>query len=79
VDPTALIQQGTAAVRTFVTPEQLPGVLEAYNTAITSTFYVAASTAACGFVAGSFIQWNSVKAKEPVERGNEKSNVAGEV
>ncbi|KAF2103560.1 MFS general substrate transporter [Rhizodiscina lignyota] len=62
VNPTTLMHIGTSAVRNFVTPEQLPAVLAAYDKAITSTFYVAASASACSFFAASFAEWNSVKA-----------------
>jgi hypothetical protein len=38
VDPAAVVRAGAGAVRKIVTPEQLPGVLTAYNTALTNTF-----------------------------------------
>lgn len=38
VDPRAVIAAGAGAVRAIVPPEQLPGVLTAYNTALTNAF-----------------------------------------
>jgi MFS family permease len=63
VNGTALLHRGTADVRSFVDPKQLPAVLDAYNTAITSTFYVAAAASACSVLAALFIEWNTVKGK----------------
>lgn len=61
VDASTLLQLGTSAVRGFVTKEELPAVLAAYNKAITSTFYVAAAASACGFCAALLCEWKSVK------------------
>ena len=66
VDAAALMQLGTSAVRGAVTQEELPGVLAAYNNAITSTFYVAAAVSSCGFFFALLIEWRSVKGKKPV-------------
>jgi MFS family permease len=64
VDAPALMHLGTAAVRGFVTEEQLPAVLAAYNKAITSTFYVAAGASTCGFFAALLSEWRSVKGND---------------
>jgi hypothetical protein len=64
LDANAFLGLGTAAVRSSVSPQDLPAVIEAYNSAITSTFYVAAGASACGFLATTFLEWNSVKGKE---------------
>lgn len=63
VDAATLMSLGTAAVRDFVTLEELPGVLKAYNTAITSTFYVAAGASAFATFAALTSRWRSVKKK----------------
>ena len=70
VDPQALLGQGTAAVRQAVSPEELPAVLNAYNSGITAAFYVATGASACAFLAATFIEWNSVKAKKPEGKEN---------
>jgi MFS family permease len=68
VDAATLMHLGTSAVRDFVTKEQLPAVLAAYNKAITSTFYVAAAASACGFFVALFSEWRSVKEKVETEK-----------
>jgi hypothetical protein len=68
VDAKSLLQQGTIAVRKIVPPAELPGVLLAYNGAITSTFYVAASVSAVGFFAALLSEWNSVKPPPPAQK-----------
>ena len=52
----ALLNAGTAAVRSLVTPEQLPAVLASYNKAITATFYVAAGASAASVITSLGIQ-----------------------
>ncbi|KAH8803437.1 major facilitator superfamily domain-containing protein [Xylogone sp. PMI_703] len=66
VDISTLMSLGTAAIRDFVTPEQLPAVLEAYNAAIISTFYVSAGASAAATLAALTSEWKSVKAKKAV-------------
>src|ERR1700761_2303353 len=63
VDAKTLMHLGTSAVRGFVTKEELPAVLAAYNKAITSTFYVAAGASACSVFAALLSEWRSVKGK----------------
>jgi MFS family permease len=64
VDAPTLMRLGTSAVRNFVTKEELPAVLAAYNEAITNTFYVAAAASACGLFAALSSEWRSVKEKD---------------
>lgn len=45
----------------MVSAEHIPGVLDAYNYAITRTFYVATSVAAVAFLLSLGIRWRSVK------------------
>ncbi len=68
VDASTLLRLGTSAVRGFVTKEELPAVLAAYNKAITSTFYVAAGASACGFFAALLSEWRSVKGKDTAKQ-----------
>ena len=58
-----ILKAGSGAVRSVVTQQQLPAVLEVFNHAITSTFYVAAATSTAAFVASLFLQWKSLKGK----------------
>jgi MFS family permease len=67
VDVSTLTRLGTSAVRDFVSEAELPAVLAAYNTAITSTFYVAAGASACGVFTSLLSEWRSVKEKNVSE------------
>ncbi|KAF2429316.1 MFS general substrate transporter [Tothia fuscella] len=58
-----ILHAGAASVRQAVTAAQLPGVVDAYNTGIVSTFYVATAAAACSFMVALALQWRSVKPK----------------
>jgi hypothetical protein len=58
-----ILHVGSASIRKVVTDAQLPGVINAYNTGIVSTFYVATAAAALAFVASLGLEWRSVKAK----------------
>ncbi|KAK5052673.1 hypothetical protein LTR84_002538 [Exophiala bonariae] len=71
MDPQALLQLGTAALRKSTTPEELPAILHAFNSGITYTFYVAVSASSCAFLAASLLEWNSVKAKTPEKKAPE--------
>ncbi|KAL7803484.1 major facilitator superfamily transporter [Trichoderma aethiopicum] len=63
VDFDTVITAGVSGIRKAVKPEELPGVLDAYNLGITREFYVAA-VAAVGFFSVSWIMgWHSVKSK----------------
>lgn len=61
VDAQAVIDAGATAVRKKVSPEQLGGVLEAYNFGINHAFYLAAASAAVTFVASWGMGFGSVK------------------
>jgi hypothetical protein len=58
-----ILEAGSASVRKAVTEAQLPGVLNAYNDGIVSTFYVATAAAAAAFIIALGLEWRSVKAK----------------
>ncbi|KKP06725.1 hypothetical protein THAR02_01214 [Trichoderma harzianum] len=64
VDAEALLLAGSGAVRSIVPPESLSAVLAAYESAITSTFYLTAATSVTAFFVSFGIPWTSVKAKK---------------
>lgn len=66
VDAMRLLLTVSAAVRRTVTPQQLLGALEAFNKAITSTFYFTAGTPAATFFLACGIEWRSVQEKNLV-------------
>ena len=76
VNVQGLLHIGTSEVRGFVTKEQLPEVLAAYDRAIASTFYVAAAASACGVLAAATGEWRSVKGKKEETVDDEKGEEA---
>ncbi|KAF1951583.1 MFS general substrate transporter [Byssothecium circinans] len=61
VDVSKLLTAGTAAIMTVVKPEQIPAVLESYNTALLSPFYLGASVTAVSCVCALGLEWVNVK------------------
>ena len=68
-----ILRAGSAEARSVVSGAQLPGVLDAYNYAITSTFYVATSVAAVAFLLSLGIRWRSVKPKPQAAVSDEEA------
>lgn len=64
VDAQAVISAGATSVRKVVNPEQLKGVLEAYNVGINHAFWLAAGCSAATFVFCWGMGWGSVKKKK---------------
>jgi hypothetical protein len=69
VDPAVIIGAGAAHVREVTSPQQLPGVLLAYNKAITTAFILPIATAALAALASLGMEWKSVKGKKLVPGG----------
>lgn len=63
IDIGKLLAAGTAAIQKVVSADQLPGVLESYNTAILDTFYLGAGVTAAAFVCAFGLEWVSLKGK----------------
>ncbi|KAI9700904.1 MAG: hypothetical protein M1820_006665, partial [Bogoriella megaspora] len=61
-DPASIVQAGAGAVRYIAKPENLIEVLQAYNSAITVTFYVVVGGCTMAFAAALCMEWVSVKA-----------------
>lgn len=73
VDAGAVLGAGATAFRKIVTPEQLPGVLEAFAISFRHTFYLAVGLAFGMFVAAFGLGWYDVRKKDPVgDRDREK-------
>ncbi|KAJ5090236.1 Major facilitator superfamily domain general substrate transporter [Penicillium argentinense] len=60
-----ILSAGSAEVRSVVQEAQLSDVLDAFNYALTKTFYVAASVAALSFFLSLGMRWKSVKPPKP--------------
>ncbi|KAL3426835.1 efflux pump [Phlyctema vagabunda] len=64
VNPEVVITAGATAFRKVVAPEEIPGILEAYNLAINHNFYLAAG-AGCGILLFAWgMGWQSIKKKK---------------
>ncbi|KAK1145826.1 hypothetical protein N8T08_003772 [Aspergillus melleus] len=63
VDSEKVIAAGATMLREAVDKADLPGVLQAYNDAITQTFYISVATAAIAFFVALPVQWISVKGR----------------
>ena len=64
VDPAKVVAAGATHVRDVVTKAQLPGVLLAYNKAVTSSFALAIATSGVAFLLSFLFEWKSVKGKK---------------
>lgn len=60
-----ILNAGSAEVRIVVSKSQLSDALQAYNYALTKTFYVATAVAAVSCLISLGIQWKSVKPPKP--------------
>lgn len=64
IDPRIIIGAGATHIRQ-VTPENLlPGVLQAYNNALTQAYILAIATAGIAFCVSMLFEWKSVKGKK---------------
>ena len=63
IDPESIIQLGATNITANVPPQSLPAVILAYNTAITSTFYLAVALAGTVVVAALIMQSNTYKGR----------------
>jgi hypothetical protein len=64
VNPQIIIAAGATHIHNVTTPDQVSGVLEAYNTAVTSAFLLPIATSCLAFLASLFVERKSVKGKK---------------
>jgi hypothetical protein len=64
VNAQAVINAGASGIRQVVEPDQVEGVVEAYNLGINRNFYLAAGASAATFVFCWGMGWHSVKKKK---------------
>ncbi|CAN9079477.1 unnamed protein product [Alternaria sp. RS040] len=55
---------GVTELQSSIPSDYIPGVLAAYNQALTETFYVSLATAVFSIVGSSVIEWRSMKGKD---------------
>jgi hypothetical protein len=64
VDPAIIIGAGATNIRSVTPPAELPGVLEAYNVAVTRTFILPIACAGIACICSVLFEWKSVKGKK---------------
>ncbi|KAK6535356.1 hypothetical protein TWF694_001818 [Orbilia ellipsospora] len=64
VNPQVVIMAGATALRTFVSPENLLGVIQAYNTAIVTAFILPIAVGGIAFLCSLGMEMKSVKGKK---------------
>lgn len=69
VNVAKVLQAGATHFRDFLTPEQLPGVLLAYNKAVTAAFIMPIAVSGLAFLASLGMEWKSVKGKSLIPGG----------
>jgi predicted MFS family arabinose efflux permease len=66
IDTGLVLRTGATELKNAIPERFLPGVLSAYNLALTQTFYVSVATASMSIVGAAFIEWKSMKGKKVV-------------
>lgn len=61
VNPSIILHVGATELKTAVAPNLIGGVLEAYNKAVTSTWYIAVAMCVLTAIPAIFVEWKSVK------------------
>ena len=68
IDPAIILRSGATTLKQAVPQEFLPGVLIAYNRALTETWYVSVAMACLTVIGTAGLEWKSVKGKK-IEMG----------
>ncbi|KAF2645802.1 MFS general substrate transporter [Massarina eburnea CBS 473.64] len=61
LNPQLVLSVGATGIKSAVPQQFLSGVLSAYNTTLTQTFYVSVATAAMSILGASVVQWKNMK------------------
>ena len=65
VSPELILHVGATSLRDRIPHAILPAVQEAYNTALTNTWYVAVAMVCMSAIGAAFVEWKSVKGMKP--------------
>ncbi|KAJ7645389.1 MFS transporter [Mycena rosella] len=63
VSPVIVLSAGATSLKNAIDPQYLPAVLQVYNDALMSAFYVAAAMSALSLIGGLVMEWKSIKGK----------------
>ncbi|KAF1920050.1 major facilitator superfamily domain-containing protein [Ampelomyces quisqualis] len=66
LDPSIVLVVGATELKNAIEAKFLPGVLVAYNLALTQVFYVSVAAGALSIIGAAFIEWKNVKGKQVV-------------
>jgi hypothetical protein len=66
VNVRTVVEAGATGIKNVVKPEEVTGVLKAYNLAINHDFYLAAGSAVAFFACSWGMGWHSIKKKKEV-------------
>lgn len=66
LNPSIVLNVGATSLKSQIPRQSLPGVLFAYNRAITQTFYVSVAMACLTLIGALGLEWKSVKGKKIV-------------
>ena len=66
LNPAIVLAVGATEIKHQIEERFIDGVLVAYNSALTQTFYVSVATASMSIFGAAFVQWKSMKGKEIV-------------
>lgn len=64
INPSIVLETGALSLRENVSPEDIAGVLIAYNDALTHAFYVSVAMASLSIIGAVGMEWKSVKGKK---------------
>jgi EmrB/QacA subfamily drug resistance transporter len=65
VDPRIILNVGATSLANAIPVRVLPRVQEAYNTALTETWYIAVAMVCFGAIGAALVEWKSVKGMKP--------------
>jgi hypothetical protein len=66
LDSKLVLTVGATELKHAIPAQFLPGVLTAYNLALTQTFYVSVAAGALSIIGAAFVEWKSMKGKQVV-------------
>ncbi|WEW60330.1 MFS sugar transporter [Emydomyces testavorans] len=64
IDPSIVLHVGATQLKEMVPPQFLNSIQQAYNTALTNTWYVCVAMSALGIIGALGMEWKSVKGKK---------------
>lgn len=66
LDPKIVLAVGATELKNAIEKRFLAGVIQAYNLALTQTFYVSVAAASLSIIGAAFVEWKSMKGKQVV-------------